>query len=190
MKGEFWSISEILIFLGLIYFSAPTMHKLIWDIFKISLSKGKPGFTYIQDLATEKSASQKEPLFEVDDIPMILPRLLASPSIINKFKFLHDWYTSIKSHILGKTIDTSELLDYIASYFSLLFTSPEALEVPVQTISEEANNYMPNQNVPGADPQVQQLLLMMQMAQNGKMQKETFTNIGIYKFHLFYYLFL
>lgn len=83
---------------------------------------------------------------------------------------------------MAKQVDVEELLSYIISYFSIMFTSPDALEIEVVETKQQVKGgagIMP-QVPPGMEgnAQMMQMMQMMMQGQNqGKVFEETFTNI-------------
>jgi len=124
----------------------------------------------------------KDLLFEADDLTAIIIFWVQKRQKENKFKFLHQAYIRIKNHLLAKQVDVEELLTYIISYFSILFTSPDALEIEVCETKQQikgGSGAMP-QVPPGMDgnPAMLQMMQMLMQGQNqGKIFEETFTNI-------------
>jgi len=125
--------------------------------------------------------NSKEQFFNADDIPGIIQKVLTSKNDENKFRYLYNSYTTIKNHILSKKVDIEEILDYISSYFGLLFTSPEALEIEPVEVKETITASDPFQGMqmpPGqANPQMMQLMQMLNQSRQQNTVQESFTNI-------------
>jgi hypothetical protein len=158
----------------------PKISKIISDSFNLTLSKGMIGKSFMQDLSVEKTMNGQNLFFEADDMATVIFFSIKNLKNENKFRHLFQCYMRAKSHVLSKGIEIDEILNYICSYFAILFTSPEAMDIePIevkQQIKNSAGMSMPPDM--GIDPNsamMQQLFAMMQ--QKNEIQEECFTNI-------------
>ena len=139
----------------------------------------------MQDLSIEKSMNGQEMFFLPDDLSTIITHRVQKNTSYNNFRFLHDAYVKAKNNILSKNVDVEEILNYIISYFSILFTSPDALELQttatVQQVRVSGTPSMPNMppGMGGENAQMMQMLqqMLMQSQGQGRVFEETFTNI-------------
>ena len=160
------------------------LHLIISDGFQVSLEpRNKALKLYMEELSNMKAMSDLEAYFTIDDIVTVISFVILNKKGENRFRFMYATYTRIKTHMLAKEIDVEEILEYICSYFTILFTSPDALEVQVtehkETMSLSSAPSMP-QAQPGMDQQTQMMLMLQQMMESRgqKSQVEVqFTNI-------------
>ena len=140
----------------------------------------------MRELAANKAMDSEEILLRTDDVSTIIFFLLQKHKTENKFRVLYSWYNRVKNHFLAKRIDVEEILNYIASYFSILFISPDSLEIQPKEVVESvvisgAPNLPPIPPNQLQNPQMAMMLNML-MAQNKNSQKvikETFTDIQL-----------
>lgn len=150
----------------------------------VSLSKGPIGKIFMQDLSVEKSMNGQEPLFTVEDIPTIIYLIVGKAGSENKFRILYQCYVKCKKNILEKQVDTSEILNNIVSYFTILFMSPDALEVYTTESKEVVENPQTFGDMPNLPPEMannpmmaQMMQMMMKSQNNIKTHEEVYTNI-------------
>jgi hypothetical protein len=134
------------------------------------------GKDFMQDLSVEKTMNGQELFFNADDMAPIIFFSIQNLKNENKFRHLFQSYMRAKTHILSKGLDIEEILNYICSYFAILFTSPEAMDIEPVEIRQQITNSAAMPMPPGMDPaMMQQFLAMMQ--QKSEVFEETFTNI-------------
>lgn len=142
------------------------------------------GKDYMQDLAVEKQMNNQELFFSAEDMATVIFHSIQTHKKENKFRHLYTCYQRMKNHVFAKNLDIEEVLNYVASYFSILYTSPDALEVDTQDIVQkiQMSSALPQlpQMPPGAaeNPMMAQMMQMLMMSQGQSLtQEETFTNI-------------
>lgn len=142
------------------------------------------GKTFLQDLSVEKTMNGKSLLFEAEDMTAIIHHMIATKKNENKFRFLHQCYQRMKRHVLAKNIDIEEVLNYVVSYFTILFTSPDALDVTPTEVKQTVQIPGSLAGMPAmppgmdANPALAQMMQMLMQGQSqGQVTEEIFTNI-------------
>lgn len=150
----------------------------------MSLAKEMKGKDYLQDLAVSKAMNGQELLFTADDMTDIISHVVKAHKNENKFRHLYKCYQRMRGHMLAKNLNLDEILTYVTSYFSILFTSPDALEVEEQDVPQKVTIPGAAGNMPGMppgmadNPMMAQMMQMMMAAQGASQSIEmSFTNI-------------
>lgn len=138
----------------------------------------------MQDLSLEKSMNGQELLFTIEDTTTIIFETVKRMGSDNKFRHLYQCYQRIKKNPLSKGVDVEEVLNTIVSYFWILYTSPEALDVNTTETVEKIdmpggmNDLSMLPSDPSGGGEMIALLQMLMKAQ-GKSQsaEERFTSI-------------
>ena len=134
------------------------------------------GKDFMQDLSVEKTMNGQDLFFNTDDMAPIIFFSIQNLKNENKFRHLFQSYMRAKTHILSKGLDIEEILNNICSYFAILFTSPEAMDIEPVEIRQQITNSAAVPMPPGMDPaMMQQFLAMMQP--KTEVFEEIFTNI-------------
>lgn len=167
-----------------IFILETNIHKLLSDGFQVCLSSGMKDKAFMQELSMSKTMNGEELLLTIDDITSIIHFMIQAKRDENKFRYLYQSYRRIKNHALAKSLATEEILNYIASYFSILFTSPDAFEIEPQDVVQKMAITGGGTEMPPLPPGMEsnpQLAAMMQMMMGSRMGQQTvqktFTNI-------------
>ena len=149
--------------------------------------------SFMKELAATKSMDGEEILLKIDDTATVMIFLLKKHKTENKFRVLYSCYNRVKNYFLSRKLDIKKILNYIASYFSILFISPDSLDIKTKKVVEKLvilgtlnlSSFQPNEI---QNPQMVMVLNMMMSQNRGfqKFTKETFTNIQIEFYKAFF----